>query len=962
MADWDGGESRGEWKRRRHQAPGELDDNTLHSISAQIHAGEWRGLATRLGFSPAEISDFTSHYAYTTDQIYHMLVSWRTKHSDDASQREALSKALWEVGNTYLADELSEHSTSDEQSQDVSDLCEKEMKTHYSKRGSFVKTNPWLGEQKHTSDMYVHTQLLLLSVPQKTKNSLISLEDILLSNRSDGELIPLHIHVAVLSGLAGSGKTTLFDKIASDWAVGCPVLKKYKLVFLLKMFALEQGSDLTDAVFDQLLAEDTKVEKNALWSYIKTNPHQVLLLLDGFDELMTTSLDKSSFGSILKILNGKLCRGCTVLVGTRPSHFERLVTRDLVGEQFAHVSVMGFNKEDMREYVKKFYSDDSDQAEGLLARIQSSNLLSTLAASPMLLLLMCLLWKDHSTLPETMSRLYFKALEYIGKRKNVSKEEMSRAVIALGKVGLLGLLSQGQILSFKENDFEPSVLDMALKAGILTRERVAKVFSLHNNVQFIHKTFQEFTVALYLKDMFETNRETFQKTLYEIMSKGPLGFEYLLRFCCGDNEACTLEIMKAFQERYQEDLSLHKKVGLLVLHCYYESQCTCLPQESFIESFVTNTIAVVLLCTDDLHSYAYFLKCVANQTKDCGNAYLGNVELLQIRSPELITGTCVEDLAYAMSAMTNLHAARFIQCGMTGEDFAHVAESLADLPNLVTLVLNESNLGGTAAMWCKQLQAFKALQDLALSECSLNGQDVVFIAESLSDAPNMVRLNLFGNNLGGTAASWCKYLKQCRTLTNLILGHCSLTGQDMVHFGESLSDLPNLEMLNLPGNDLGGTAALWCEKLKDFKALQDLALFNCSLNGQDVINIMESLIPFPNALALDLSRHNLGDTAASWCQHVKQCKTLQELRLRECSLTGQDMVHVAGSLRDLPNLVGLYLTNNNLGGTAAVWCEQLKKCKALRTLNLHCCELSQKEKILIKKSLRDLKKKGLLIL
>ncbi|XP_022083495.1 uncharacterized protein LOC110975361 isoform X2 [Acanthaster planci] len=134
MADWDGGESRGEWKRRRHQAPGELDDNTLHSISAQIHAGEWRGLATRLGFSPAEISDFTSHYAYTTDQIYHMLVSWRTKHSDDASQREALSKALWEVGNTYLADELSEHSTSDEQSQDVSDLCEKEMKTHYSKR------------------------------------------------------------------------------------------------------------------------------------------------------------------------------------------------------------------------------------------------------------------------------------------------------------------------------------------------------------------------------------------------------------------------------------------------------------------------------------------------------------------------------------------------------------------------------------------------------------------------------------------------------------------------------------------------------------------------------------------------------------------------------------------------------------------------------------------------------------
>ncbi|XP_022083312.1 protein NLRC5-like [Acanthaster planci] len=379
------------------QTTGKLDDMTLHSISAQIHAGEWRKLATRLGFSPAEISHFeANHSTDVVGQILDMLVSWRNKQADNVDQREALSKALREVRNTHLADELSEHCSSDVPSQDAVKHCAKEMKWFYSKRGGFVKMKPWLRDKKHIAVMY--TKLKLLTGEEFTERELESYEDILLLQTREGDPIP----IAVLSGLAGSGKTTLFDKIAYDWAVGSgQVLQKYKLVFLLKMFALEQGSDLTDAVFDQLLAEDTKMEQNALWSYIKTNPHQVLLLLDGFDELMTTSLDKSSFGSILKILNGKLCRGCTVLVSTRPSHFHRLVTEELVEEPFAHVRVMGFSGENIREYVKKFYSDKPDKAEGLIERIKTSNLLSTLAASPMLLLLMCLLWSDDSTLPET---------------------------------------------------------------------------------------------------------------------------------------------------------------------------------------------------------------------------------------------------------------------------------------------------------------------------------------------------------------------------------------------------------------------------------------------------------------------------------------------------------------------------------------------------------------------------------
>ncbi|XP_022085566.1 NACHT, LRR and PYD domains-containing protein 3-like isoform X4 [Acanthaster planci] len=897
MADSDDWESRIRKRRRSSSskvgAGVELDDCSLYRISEQIRGSEWKELAIRLGFSFAEITHIQADYHHHTVRcIFCLLVTWRNKQSDDINQAEALCKALKEIGSVQVADKLIEYTAPEVQVQAAANKVKEKLATHYKTIGSYLQLSPWVDDdRKHILDIYSKSQLNL-GGRTGCRTILVHYEDIFLLKTEEDE----QISIGVLTGLAGSGKTTLFNKIAFDWAVGSKqVLLKYELVFLLKMCYLTQSSDLTDAVFDQLLAANTDAEKTVLWQYIERNSCKVLILLDGFDEMNTTPLSKSSFGSILKILGRKLCRGCTVLVSTRPSHFHRLVAKELVQEPFTHVRVRGFDEDSIEEYVEKFYSDQPLKAKGLLERIQSSKLLSALAEGPMLLLLMCLLWREGLALPETISRLYHRAVEYIGWRKEVSKEEMSRVVITLGKVALHGLLSPHQVLSFEKNDFEPCALDVSLKIGIVTRIRVCERLIPYERIQFIHRTFQEFCAAVYFQSLFGAERERFRQTLNEIMSVDKGSFQYLLCFCCGDNEACTLEILKVFQERCK-DLSFDSESGQLALRCYFEGQCKILPPKEFVSSFVTDSIFLTGLDSDSSSSVAYFLKCMAEQTGGRDGDYLAKVKMLSTARCDLTR--CIRGLAFSVSAMTNLRHATFCEC-LTGECVSCLAVSLRTLTKLVTLELSHNNLRCTAFSWCPQLKLLKTLKQLDLKSCSLDGQDVVHVAEAISDLPSLVTLNFSGNNLTGTAELWCKEVRWCKTLQRLQLSSCSLNGQDMGHIAELLSSLPNLVELNLFGNNLGGTARCWCSHMRNFKTLQRLQLSSCSLNGQDMVHVAESAGALPNLVALNLSENNLAGRAALLCRHVKDCKALQKLDLDGCKLTREDKRHIRKSLSDL---------------------------------------------------------------
>ncbi|XP_038052714.1 NLR family CARD domain-containing protein 4-like [Patiria miniata] len=777
--------------------------------------------------------------------------------------------------------------------------CRKALKEIYTSTGSYVQMLPWVDDDKrHIMDIY--TKLQLKKGDNDLKGEVQSYWDIFKLKTSQGHSIIR----AILRGWAGLGKTTLIEKIAYDWACGTVnALKKYKLVFVLKMHSLQQKSDVIEAVFDQLLDEKT-INREDLKSFIKSNPEDVLFLLDGFDEFKSTKLDKTEFGSILKMLNRKgEYKKCVVLVTTRPSHYDKLVKNSLIEKPFALVEVLGFSKDDIKEYVHKYYSQELPKAKGLLERITSSDVLTDLAQSPMLLLLMCLLWSESATLPDTMFRLYNEALRYIFKRKTqMSTEEISKFIIAIGKVGLDGLLSSDQKLSFPEEDFESDVLDMAIRAGILTSQR-----EFPNDVSRLIS-------SLRLKEMTQLN---------------------IVRF----NECVPT---RSDMEHIIGELGNLPNLVELDLSGRRTLAGSDQPWSHLKDIKTLNTLALQQcgLKEDDLEHIAV------------GLSNLPNLVELDLSYNETLAGS---GRSWShLREIKSLNKLNLRCCKLGSDDLEPIAVWLSNLPNLVELDLTgNETLAGSGRSW-SHLREIKSLNKLNLISCNLQSDDLEPIAVGLSNLPNLVELDLTGNKtLAGSGRAW-SHLREIKSLNKLNLRYCKLGSDDLEPIAVGLSNLPNLVELDLSGNEtLAGSGRAWSH-LREIKSLNKLNPRCCKLGSDDLEPIAVGLSNLPNLVELDLSgNETLAGSGRAW-SHLREIKSLNKLNLRSCKLQSDDLEPIDIWLSDLPNLVKLDLSRNGtLAGSGRAW-SHFREIKSLNKLDLSSCGLKSDDLELIAVGLSNL--------
>ncbi|XP_033645428.1 protein NLRC3-like isoform X2 [Asterias rubens] len=812
-------------------------------------------------------------------------------------------------------------------------VASKAVEKVYKSTGSYVQILPWVDDhQRHIMDIYTKLCLVkqvdMSGMIQTKKNTLQLYEEMFHSETREKNPIKR----IVISGSAGIGKTTLIDKIAYDWAMGkSETLKKFELVFALKMGSLQQSSNLEDAIFEKLISKDS-VDKSALKEFIDKNQEKVLILLDGFDECKITSTDTSSYGTILKVINRKLGPECWVVITSRPP-IDKLVNSALVENPYTHVRIEGFSGTDIKEYVNKFFPGDHDKASKLIEQIKLSDTLSDLAKSPMLLLLMCLLCDAENTLPDTMTRLYNKALKYIFKRKtrDIKDAEISNILISIGKVALGSLLSKDQSFAFSEGDFEKTALDAAMNAGILTSERVIDGLETYQRVSFIHQTFLEYCAAMYWQSLFLKSRKAKFNEILKIVLSTPLTFpshllsryEYLLRFCCGNNEACTNRILQKIPQG---------RDSRLVTICYFESQSKELPPKSVISSILTDDIDISDWNNDSTNAYFHFLKQVAR------NDHFTKVKKLFATS--LNFQRFGRDLVESIKQMTNLQSLSLQSSSLTAAHTNQILSSLATPSTLTELNLSGNEaLGGSVSLLAPQLMELRRLKRLHLLGCLLVAKDVLLIAKSMGDI--LVDLDVSQNKgLCGCASNWGPELGKLECLQDIHLRDCSLQGTDIEHIAVALSGVSTLVSLDLSHNHaLGGSAPLGA--LKKMNHLKDLTLAGCNLTGDDIEPIAESVSDMPNLIRLDLSNNEaLGRHASSWAQHLKLMKHLKELSLARCFLTDVDMGPISEAVSDMPDLNHLNLqANGALGGCATLWAQHLKKMNHLKELSLAGCTL-----------------------
>ncbi|XP_038045630.1 NACHT, LRR and PYD domains-containing protein 3-like [Patiria miniata] len=844
--------------------------------------------------------------------------------------------------------------------QDVGNKTRDILKERYKTTGSYVQLLPGVAnDQKHIASIYTKVRLqtregvAVVCTPTGKTATKSSQRGEIVNSIEYAKIFRLKkrtkklIKRLIFVGEGGVGKSTIFDKIVNDWAEGkSKFLKRFHLVFLLKMCALRQESDLVESMLNQLLDEDSGIEKDELEKVIQAEPNEVLILLDGFDEMMTKTLNEASFGSILKALNRKKYRHCCICVSTRPSRLETLMSTSLVQNPCTHVEVLGFAKEDVNEYIRKFFKEDADidNSNALIKSVEMSNTLRDFAKIPMLLLLMCLLWRENEQLPKTTSRLFNKAVDHMFSTKDEDRERppdakkrkpnisnVSKTVpIEIGQIALRGLMSDQ--FSFQEDEFKPEALHLALKAGILTKHSVVKNLKSHNSIQFMH-TMQQYCAAKYLQTLekgeFQRSLEPLCSTIDRVISN-----EYLLRFCSGDNEECMTDIVNLLgRSKFDEDKHSFKSyiINTICRNCFFESQSERVPRGLTSNTHIPSTIEV--RNNNDSHSLVYFLEIICRS--DSGKAQLTCVKCIQVWS-----ASSVSDLAFALGYMKNLSILKLDECPLGNSALGKILSELKCNKQLTCIDLSICDgLGGRAVEWAPHIKHLTSLIKLIIWECKLQAADIEHIASSVSDIPSLTHLSLAYNyKLGGTASTWSTELPKMTHINELDLAGCDLTPTDIKYIASAVGDMPSLTDLILDENEiLSELAESWAKELPKMTHLKKLNLGRCNLSRTDMKHIAKAVGDMPSLTDLDISENTFGGSL--WAKELPKMKHLNKLNLAVCGLSRTDMKHIAKAVGDMPSLTDLNISENTFGGS--LWAKELPKMKHLNKLNLGSCDLSQ---------------------
>ena len=603
--------------------------------------------------------------------------------------------------------------------------------------------------------------------------------------------------VVLIEGKPGMGKTTYCKKVVFDWATGKHAtgncFPNFVIVLLIKCRDVE--SDLWEAIEDQLLPREVgEDERDRFFDFIRHNQSNVLLVLDGLDEVSEKKLPMFS-----EIIQGRVLPNCRVVATAR--HEAGVKVRKYCDTL---LEVEGFTEEDVNSFIRKFFRDKSKLAEQLIAHLCVDYRLYAILTNPLNTALLCLVYEDlKGVFPESRTKLYMEIVECVLRRYRTMQQlpENGEDLVDLyesqlkhlGSIALKGLLEDN--LDFDEKELGKHKASDLPGFGFLSVQPGGSRLRPTRRYGFLHKTFQEFFAAFYLScqlikkeistDSIAANRK-YRDELREVLL---FTFGMLAARC----EETAVNLLKSIATQ----LNLTEERSL-----------------SFIRQFIIE-------CKKEKK----------NVDEIFGSAIGASLQIETFRiSERKVEKTFVVFLSNFLE--TNTTVKTISLCNSSIDGVTALAECLKYNTSLTRLELNSDeigNVGATALGEC--LKCNKSLTTLILNSNKFGDVGAAALVECLKYNKSLTRLELSGNEIGndGTAALG-ECLKHNTSLTTLILYSNKIGDVGATALGECLKHNTSLTTLNLNSNKIGdvGAAAL-VECLKYNKSLTWL-----ELNGNEI--------------------------------------------------------------------------------------------------------------------------------
>ena len=580
-------------------------------------------------------------------------------------------------------------------------VCQEELKEYYLEEMGKVNLLPWIpGESKDMENIFVELKLVTKE-EAKLSQDVTKNEDLVTLKTKQGQ----RVNRVLVTGDAGSGKSTTAANIAYKWAtlkdslgIKSP-LSEFSLVFLLRMKDIENSNaSLVDLIFQHILPEDSNVSKDGLRLYIKENAKDILFIIDGMDEDSSGAL-KNESSEITKLLHNRKLRKSCVILTSRPQNISDLGMHE---KHYTQIKLEGFSDENIHDYIFKFFEGDEDKISMLVKKLQREQHIQAMASIPVLLLMICLLWEDQSTIPKTKTQLYQQTIKYIWKRYKAKTggdlpldadldnkeldEELKDLLNKLGKVALNNMHLNGCKFTFTEKEFEKDVCNLGCQVGILTKEQSRSGLERKTVVQFLHSTFQRYCAAVYLAYLLKSNQaklEDFYGKLFIFQEFQFIDDYQTMEFCCGLQPQVTATFFQYYFKHYSiQSAPKHATYLDISIHLphIFEGQLSYEQCSDLIPLMESCPVAIEL--TNDLiPSTLYLLELYESTATHTCSGFLSAVKVLDIR-----TG-CTPWLPTLLSYTTSLHQCRVTLNFPSETALDGMFKAISTLPNLKELIL-----------------------------------------------------------------------------------------------------------------------------------------------------------------------------------------------------------------------------------------------------------------------------------
>ncbi|MEH2463620.1 NACHT domain-containing protein [Nostoc sp.] len=334
----------------------------------------------------------------------------------------------------------------------------------------------------------------------------------------------------MILGKPGAGKTTFLKYLAIQCIGGKFQAELVPIFVTLKNFAEAANKPgLLQYINEEAINPISSIPD--ILSYGKA-----LVLLDGLDEVREEDSDR-----ILKEIrefSDRFPKNQFVMTC-------RIAAREYTFEKFTEVEVADFDDGQISNFANNWFKDKAVKPENFIKRLEENNRIKELAASPLLLTLLCLAFEESGDFPANRSELYKEGLDALLKKwdakRGIQRDQIYKKLSVQRKEDLLSKMAlttfEGSEYFFKQKVAEQYITEYIRnlpdantdeEALQVDSEQVLRSIEHHHGLvvarakgiySFSHLTFHEYFTAREFMVVRQSSKEALQNLVSHITEK-----------------------------------------------------------------------------------------------------------------------------------------------------------------------------------------------------------------------------------------------------------------------------------------------------------------------------------------------------------------------------------------------------------------------------------------------------------